>query len=284
MSYPGHDPEPLAPATALAERDLARASGDEVRQALETLLLAADPVPGLRDLRASGALAVVLPEVAALADLAPEPGHPHKDLWEHTLEVVARCPPRPVLRWAALLHDIGKVRARQLLPDGRVTFHGHAEMGAGMLREAVAPRLAFPEAAALAIGQLILLHQRPGAYAEGWQDSAVRRLARDVGEHLADLLDLGRADVTSRRADRQAEATGRVAALAARVAALQAADARTPLLPPGLGDRLITDLGLAAGPEIGALRRRLAAAVERGELQAGQPADYYVAALRERRV
>jgi poly(A) polymerase len=284
MSAAGPDLDALARSDAPAWRALAGASGDAVRLALETLLLDADPDPGLWALRTSGALAAVLPEVAALADLAPEPGHPHKDLWEHTLAVVARCPPRPVLRWAALLHDIGKVSARQLLPDGRVTFHGHAEVGAGMVREAVAPRLVFPEATARAIGQLVLLHQRPGTYVATWQDSAVRRLARDVGGHLEDLLDLGRADVTSRRAGRQEEAEIRIAALEARIAAIRAVDAQSPVLPPGLGDRLISDLGMAAGPEIGALRRRLAAAVEAGALQAGQPAEYYVTALREKRV
>jgi poly(A) polymerase len=283
MSSTPPDPVPLDPSDASAWRGLAASSGAAVRQALETLLLRVEPAPALNALEASGALVAVLPEVAALAALAPEPDHPHKDLWAHTVEVVARCPPRPVLRWAALLHDIGKVDTRQRLPDGRVAFHGHAEAGALRFRSDVSPRLAFPEAQDRAIHQLILLHQRPGAYADDWQDAAVRRLARDVGEHLEDLLDLGRADVTSQRAGRREEAEARMAALAVRTATLRAMDERPPTLPAGLGDHLMAALGLAPGPAVGVLRQRLAAAVERGDLLAGQTSAYYLEALRDGR-
>ena len=71
----------------------------------------------------------MLPELDATVDFSQEAGRRHKDVWEHTKQVVLQSVPSPIVRWAALLHDIGKVRTRVMLPDGKVTFHRHAEVG-----------------------------------------------------------------------------------------------------------------------------------------------------------
>ena len=97
---------------------------------------------GLQWMHDVGLLAVLLPELEATVDFSQEAGRRHKDVWEHTKQVVRQSVPRPAVRWAALLHDIGKVSTREFLPDGRVTFHRHAEVGARMF-DPIARRLGF---------------------------------------------------------------------------------------------------------------------------------------------
>ena len=160
---------------------------------------------GLQWMHDAGVLGAVLPELDATVDFSQEAGRRHKDVWEHTKQVVRQSVPNPIVRWAALLHDIGKVPTRVMLPDGRVTFHRHAEVGARMW-EPIAKRLGFDRPERHKIRFLILHHLRANAYEPGWTDAAVRRFDHEMGEHLDDLLDLSRADVTSRRPGRRQEA------------------------------------------------------------------------------
>jgi poly(A) polymerase len=270
-----------APPPLLATSALPSASPAVLRAALEDRLLLPDPRPALQELANSGVLAIVLPEMAATIDLAEEGDRRHKDVWEHSKQVVLQSPARASLRWAAFLHDVGKVPTRSFLPDGRVCFHRHAEVGAAIFRRRIARRLELPPELADPVHFLILHHLRAGQYDETWQDSAVRRLSRDLGEHLPDLLDLSRADVTSRRPGRRAEALRLIDALERRIAELRLEDAREPPLPSGLGHLLMAAFGLAPGPLVGRLRALLERAVEEGRLSPGQPPEYYLAALRD---
>lgn len=254
----------------------------EIRQALERILLEPDPRPALVRLQREGTLATWLPEVEATVALL-EPGDSrHKDLWQHTLQVVAQSPARPVVRWAALLHDIGKVATRAFGPAGEVTFFGHPEQGALLVEVQIAPRLGFPDATRDGVARLVRHHQRAAQYDDTWSDGAVRRFGRDLGDAVADLLDLGRADVTTGFADRRQRALARIDALQARLAALRAEEDRRPALPSGLGTALMARFHLAPGPEVGRLMRRLEAAVEQGRLPAGAAPDVYLRWLEER--
>jgi poly(A) polymerase len=230
-----------------------------------------------------GLLGVLLPELEATVDFSQEAGRRHKDVWEHTKQVVRQSVPRPVVRWAALLHDIGKVPTRVMLPDGKVTFHRHAEVGARMW-DPIARRLGFDKAERQKIRFLILHHLRANAYEAGWTDAAVRRFDHEMGEHLDDLLDLSRADVTSRRPGRRQEAVANIHALKERILAIRTLDARVPPLPPGLGNAIMEAFALPPSKRIGDLRKLCEDAVERGDLLERQPADYYVDWLRARQV
>ena len=157
------------------------------------------PHTALQWLRDAGILIHILPELDATHDFSQEGGRRHKDVWDHTKTVVRQAVPRPIVRWAAALHDIGKVPTRRFLPGGKVTFHGHAEEGVRMFRRGPARRIAFPDADREMIEELIRHHLRPGQYEPSWTDSAVRRFARETAPFLRDLLDLGRADITSKR-------------------------------------------------------------------------------------
>ena len=193
----------------------------------------------------AGVLAVLLPELEATVDFSQEAGRRHKDVWEHTKQVVVQSVPNPLVRWAALLHDVGKVPTRVMLPDGKVTFHRHAEIGARMW-DPIARRLGFDKPERQKIRFLVLHHLRANAYEPGWTDAAVRRFDHEMGENLEDLLDLSRADVTSRRPGRRQEAVGNIHALKERILAIRELDARVPPLPPGSRQRHHGDVRPAA--------------------------------------
>jgi len=173
-----------------------------LRSALETVILGPHLGEGLQWLHDAGVLGVVLPELDATVDFSQEAGRRHKDVWEHTKQVVVQSPPKPMVRWSALLHDIGKVPTRVMLPDGKVTFHRHAEVGARMF-DAMARRLGFERPDRQLIRFLILHHLRANAYEASWTDAAVRRFDHEMGDSLDSLVELSLADVTSRRPGRR---------------------------------------------------------------------------------
>jgi len=253
---------------------------DRVRDALSAVLMGKALDVGLQWMHEAGLLGVLLPELEATVEFSQEAGRRHKDVWEHTKQVVRQTVPHPLTRWAALLHDIGKVRTRVLLPDGRVTFHGHAEVGARMF-DPIAKRLAFGKPDRAKIRFLILHHLRANAYEPAWTDAAVRRFDHEMGEHLDDLLDLSRADVTSRRPGRRQEAAANIHALKERILAIRTLDARVPPLPPGLGNAIMEAFALPPSKRIGELRQLCEDAVERGELEERRDAGYYVEYLRK---
>jgi poly(A) polymerase len=250
-----------------------------VRAGIEAVIMGKALDVGLQWMHDAGLLAVLLPELEATVDFSQEAGRRHKDVWEHTKQVVRQSVPKPSVRWAALLHDVGKVPTRVLLPDGRVTFHRHAEIGARMF-DPIARRLGFEKSDRQRIRFLILHHLRANAYEPGWTDAAVRRFDHEMGEGLEELLDLSRADVTSRRPGRRQEAVSNIHALKERILAIRELDARVPPLPPGLGNAIMEAFALPPSKRIGDLRKLCEDAVERGELEERREAAYYVDYLR----
>ena len=175
--------------------------GPRLRAAIEAVIMGRSLDAGLQWMHDAGVLAALLPELEATVDFSQEAGRRHKDVWEHTKQVVVQSVPDPLVRWAALLHDVGKVPTRVMLPDGKVTFHRHAEIGARMW-DPIGRRLGFDRTERHKIRFLVLHHLRANAYEPSWTDAAVRRFDHEMGEHLEDLLHLSRADVTSRRPGR----------------------------------------------------------------------------------
>lgn len=236
----------------------------------------------LQWLRDTGLLAVLLPELDATVAFSQEADRKHKDVWEHTKAVVWQAVPRPTVRWAAVLHDIGKVSTRRFTKDGKVTFHGHAEDGVRMFRRGVTKRIGFPPEVRDRVEILILHHLRPGQYDGDWSDAAVRRFGREMAPFLRDLLDLSRADVTSRRPGKRKRCLQMISDLARRIRALEDADAEAKPLPAGLGNALMAALELPPGRHLGELRARLEALHAAGEIEGGQDAGYYVDQVRSR--
>ncbi len=233
-------------------------------------------------LRDTGVLAHLLPELEATVTFAQEGERRHKDVWEHTKTVVRQAVPRSAVRWGAALHDIGKVTTRRFIGGGKVTFHGHAEEGVRMFRRGVIKRIGFPDDERELVEELIRHHLRAGQYDGSWTDSAVRRFHREMEPFLRDLLDLSRADVTSRRPGKRMRCLKMIHELEARIDALAAEDSKPKPLPPGLGNELMGQLSLPPGKHLAQLRDRLAALCDDGELEGGREAEYYVQAVRER--
>lgn len=252
----------------------------KVRAAIERVILGPYAAQALQWLHDAGVLAVVLPEVEATVDFSQEAGRRHKDVWEHTKQVVTQAPARPIVRWAALLHDIAKVQTRVLLPDGKVTFHRHAELGARMFR-AIGRRLGFDRDEHKRIQALILHHLRANAYEPEWTDAAVRRFDHEMGNLLGDLVELSRADVTSARPGRRQEASRNIEVLLERIMAIRELDARVPPLPPGVGNAIMEAFKLPPSRRVGELRKLCEDAIMRGDLAERQPSEYYVEYLRQ---
>jgi poly(A) polymerase len=236
----------------------------------------------LQWLRDTNLLVKILPELDATVAFSQEADRKHKDVWEHTKAVVWQAVPRPTVRWAAVLHDIGKVPTRRFGKDGKVTFHGHAEEGVRMFKRGPKKRIGFPKDVCDTIEELIRHHLRAGQYDGTWTDTAVRRFHREMEPWLRDLLDLSRADVTSKRPGKRMRCLRGISELAKRMRDLEAADAVVKPLPPGLGNELMTALALPPGKHIGELRAKLEALYDAGEIEGGQPASYYVELVQAR--
>jgi poly(A) polymerase len=252
---------------------------DEIRAALERIITSPHADDGLQWLHEAGALEQVVPELDATVNFSQEAGRRHKDVWEHTKQVVMQSSAQPIVRWAALLHDIGKVDTRVMLSDGKVTFHRHAEVGARLF-ETLARRLGFSRAERKRIRFLIVNHLRANAYEPEWTDAAVRRFDHEMGDALPDLVELSRADVTSARPGRRQEAARNIEALLQRIAAVRELDARVPPLPPGVGNAIMEAFAIPPSRRVGELRKLCEDAIERGELLERQPVEYYVDFLR----
>jgi len=267
--------EPAPPPEQVAARQLDDLPAERMRELLEQMLLGPDPSDALQWLHDAGLLAAILPEVEATVDFVQEMGRRHKDVWKHTRQVVVQSEPEPAIRWAALLHDIGKVPTRSVTPSGKVAFHGHAEVGARMF-DRIARRLAFPKPLRSKVRFLIQQHLRANQYDGSWTDSAVRRFDREMGEHLDALLCLSRADITSARRGKREAALGQIDELSARIQALREIDSRVPPLPSGLGNDIMERFKLKPGRIIGELRKRLEQAIEAGELEPQREPEYYL--------
>ncbi|MFH0900587.1 MAG: HD domain-containing protein [Pseudomonadota bacterium] len=254
---------------------LAQVPGEVVREQIERILVARHVHLALEWLHEAGALAVLLPELEATVGFSQESGRKHKDVWAHTKQVVGQSVLKPAVRWAALLHDIGKVPTRTFTPEGKVHFHRHAEIGARMF-DHISRRLHFEREYRQRIRFLILNHLRANQYLVTWTDSAVRRFDREIGGYLEDLLDLSRADITSRRPGRREALLERIDELAGRIVAINELDARLPPLPTGLGTAISERFGIPPSKRIGDLKRALEEAIERGELEERRDSDYYL--------
>jgi poly(A) polymerase len=264
--------------TAIEEMapQLARISAERVAAELDKLLLGDDPLGGIDLLVQTGMGEVVLPEVGGM-QMAIDEHHQHKDVYQHSLTVLRQAialeDPRPeggpdlVLRWAALLHDIGKPATRRNEPNGGVSFHHHEVVGAKMARKRLRA-LKYSNQMVDDISQLVYLHLRFHGYGDGkWTDSAVRRYVTDAGPLLPRLHKLVRADCTTRNKRRAARLRASYDRLEARIAELAAQEDLARVRPDLDGNEIMELLDIPAGPQVGEAWRYLKELrLERGPL------------------
>jgi poly(A) polymerase len=248
-------PEVEAAMTAMAQR-ITIVSAERVRDELTKLLCAADPRRGLGILVDTGLADFVLPELPRLR-LESDEHHRHKDVYDHSLTVLDQAialeqdGPDPVLRLAALLHDIGKPRTRKFEPGGGVSFHHHELVGAKMARKRLG-ELRYPKDVVEDVSRLVELHLRFHGYGAGeWTDSAVRRYVRDAGPLLSRLHKLTRSDCTTRNQRKAAALAATYDGLEARIAQLGEQEELDAIRPDLDGNDIMELLEIKAGPVVG---------------------------------
>ena len=236
---------------------LGRITAERVAAELDKLLLGADPIAGIDLMVETGLGEVVLPEIGAMR-MAIDEHHQHKDVYQHSLTVLRQAidlegPDGPdlVLRWAALLHDIGKPDTRRHEPDGGVSFHHHEVVGAKMTRKRMRA-LKYSKQMVDDVSQLVYLHLRFHGYGDGrWTDSAVRRYVTDAGPLLGRLHKLVRADCTTRNKRRAARLQANYDDLERRIEELAAKEDLARVRPDLDGNEIMSILGIPAGPQVG---------------------------------
>ena len=255
---------------------LARISAERVAAELDKLLLGDDPVSGIDLLVQTGMGEVVLPEVGGM-QMAIDEHHQHKDVYQHSLTVLRQAMaledggPDLVLRWAALLHDIGKPATRRHETNGGVSFHHHEVVGAKMARKRLRA-LKYSKQMVEDVSQLVYLHLRFHGYGDGkWTDSAVRRYVTDAGPLLPRLHKLVRADCTTRNKRRAARLQASYDRLEARIAELAAREDLARIRPDLDGNKIMELLDIPPGPQVGEAWRFLKELrLERGPLTADE--------------
>jgi poly(A) polymerase len=233
---------------------------------LDAVLMGRDVEDGLERLRSTGTLTVMFPEVEALVGFGGgDTGH--KDLWGHTKRVVAQCIRKPIVRWAALFHDVGKVRCFQRAADGTVSFHHHEAVSAKLFRQAVQRTTLFTKLEADWIHFIIYNLGYVEGYESDWTDSAVRRVYRHTGMHFEDIMAVARADITTKHMTKRLKHLRRMHEFRVRAEELARQDAIPPALPKGLGEVLSKTFDIPPSRELGNLMKVLRDAVENGELE-----------------
>lgn len=237
-------------------------SAERVRDELVKLICGVAPRRGVDLLVESGLASFVLPEIPALK-LEVDEHHRHKDVYQHSLTVMEQAAaletdadgavPGPdfVLRFAALMHDIGKPATRKFESNGAVSFLHHDVVGAKLTKKRMR-ELRFDNDTIKAVARLVELHMRFYGYGDaGWTDSAVRRYVRDAGDLLERLHRLTRADVTTRnkrKANRIASAYDDLERRIIELAEQEELDAIRPDLD---GEEIMAILGIKPGPQVG---------------------------------
>lgn len=263
-------------------------SAERVREEFMKTLMAPDPRSGLELLVETGVADWILPELPALR-LAEDEHHRHKDVYEHSMMVLEQAiametlhepvsGPDPVLRLAALLHDIGKPKTRKFEKDGGVSFHHHEMVGARMVKKRMRA-MRFSNETTDQVARLVELHLRFHGYGTGeWTDSAVRRYVRDAGDQLVQLHKLTRADSTTRNKRRAAALQQAYSSLENRINVLEQEEELAALRPDLDGAAIMRILDLPPGPVVGeAYRFLMDLRLDRGPLGEAQATEALLA-------
>ena len=247
-------------------------SGERIKDELNKIILSPMPSKGFVDLQRCGLLNIILPELAALDIVEQKNGRAHKNNFYHTLEVLdnvsrhEECEVRSEkslwLRWAALLHDVGKTKSKRWDPAVGWTFHNHNMIGAKMV-PVIFRRLMLPlDAKMKYVEKLVDLHMRPIAIADDEvTDSAVRRLMNDAGEDIEDLMTLCEADITSKNEVRKKLFLENFRMVREKLTDLKEKDYVRLLQPVIDGNEIMEIFHLKPSREVGILKQYLKDAV-----------------------
>jgi poly(A) polymerase len=268
----------IAPDVLQAIKDMAGRisiiSAERVRDEFTKMLMSQNPRTGITILVETGLAEIVLPEIPKLR-LEIDEHHHHKDVYEHSITVLEQAishedrlgGPNLIIRLAALLHDIGKPKTRNLIPGGGVSFHHHEIVGARLTKSRL-KALRFDGDTIEQVETLVALHLRFHGYGDGeWTDSAVRRYVRDAGDLLVHLHVLTRADCTTRNAKKAERLAKTYDGLEARIAKLMEEEELSRIRPDLDGAQVMKLLNIKPSAAVGkALDYLLELRLEHGPL------------------
>lgn len=276
-----------------AER-IAIVSTERITTELNKIMLSANPTLGLKLMQKSGLMKLILPEIAALQGVETVDGHGHKDIFFHTMQVLDNVcqmdsgkrkaesdatqttgDNSPLstthyplyLRWAALLHDVGKPGVKRYDARQGWTFHGHEARGAHMVKR-IFKRLRLPLGEEMRyVEKLVMLHMRPIILAEDVvTDSAVRRLLFEAGDDIDDLMLLCHADITTRNLDKQRRHRENFELVKRKLVELEERDRIRNFQPPVSGEDIMTTFGIGPCREIGTIKDAIKDAILDGQI------------------
>ncbi|WP_332018757.1 CCA tRNA nucleotidyltransferase [Kaistella sp.] len=234
------------------------------------IMLSEKPSVGLKLMEETGILPLVMPELTALRGIEEVEGQTHKDNFWHTLEVVDNISKNTQnlwLRWAALLHDIGKAPTKKFVEGIGWTFYGHEFLGSKMVKS-LFHRLKLPLGSDMKyVQKLVKLSSRPiSLIDDGTSDSALRRLLFDSGEDLEDLFTLCKADITTKNSSKQQKFKKNFEYVAQKIKEVEEKDQVRNFQPPISGEEIMELFNLKPGREIGILKEKVKEAILEGEI------------------
>ena len=260
-------------------------SAERITAELNKIMLSPTPSLGLKLMHKCGLMALVLPEIEALAGVETVDGRGHKDIFYHTMQVldnVVNCDTTQTaaanfqpstfnfqlyLRWAALLHDIGKPGVKRYDPRQGWTFHGHEARGARMVRK-IFRRLRLPLGPEMKyVEKLVMLHMRPIVLSEDEvTDSAVRRLLFEAGDDIDDLMLLCNADITSKNPDKVRRHKANFELVKRKLVELEERDRIRNFQPPVSGLDIMQTFGIGPCQQIGTIKDAIKDAILDGQI------------------